>query len=273
MHPMTSAGLTLAFLATLAPLHARAATPAEEIAALRAEIDALRQSYEARLQALDARLRAAEAAAATPAASAPAPARVTAQPAAPGVAPETPQPALPAAASSTAQPAAPAAAGAGSGNAFNPALSLILSGLATHTSQDPARYQITGFALPPDAEIGPGTRGFSLLRLASLQALHEAIDLAGSVHNSLLAGVEWMAVRADIDTQVLLGRMRRPVGTACRADDCGLKIFWVNSCLHGTFSKDIKRQTRDKQRSITPLLACLRLWCFQLSQRPSRRKR
>jgi len=162
MHPMTSAGLTLAFLATLAPLHARAATPAEEIAALRAEIDALRQSYEARLQALDARLRAAEAAAATPAASAPAPARVTAQPAAPGVAPETPQPALPAAASSTAQPAAPAAASAGSGNAFNPALSLILSGLATHTSQDPARYQITGFALPPDAEIGPGTRGFSL---------------------------------------------------------------------------------------------------------------
>jgi len=149
MHPMTSAGLTLAFLATLAPLHARAATPAEEIAALRAEIDALRQSYEARLQALDARLRAAEAAAATPAASAPAPARVTAQPAAPGVAPETPQPGLPAAASSTAQPAAPAAAGAGSGNAFNPALSLILSGLATHTSQDPARYQITGFALPP----------------------------------------------------------------------------------------------------------------------------
>src|SRR5438105_223193 len=65
-------------------------------------------------------------------------------------------------------------------------------------------------------------RGLGLLRLAGLQALHEAIDLAGGVYNSLFAGVEWMTVRADINTQVLLGRMRRPVGAACRANDCGL---------------------------------------------------
>jgi hypothetical protein len=51
---------------------------------------------------------------------------------------------------------------ASSGNGFNPALSLILSGLATRTSRDPSTYRISGFALPPDAEIGPGTRGFSL---------------------------------------------------------------------------------------------------------------
>ncbi len=53
----------------------------------------------------------------------------------------------------------PLAAGA---NAFNPAISLILSGLYTRTSQDPAQYAITGFQLPPGAEVGPGTRGFSL---------------------------------------------------------------------------------------------------------------
>jgi hypothetical protein len=47
-------------------------------------------------------------------------------------------------------------------NTFNPAISLILSGLYTHLSQDPADYRISGFALPADAEIGPGQRGFSL---------------------------------------------------------------------------------------------------------------
>ncbi len=59
--------------------------------------------------------------------------------------------------------AAPAAGGAtGGGGGFNPALSLILSGLYTNTSRDPANYRIRGIPLPPDAEIGPGTRGFSL---------------------------------------------------------------------------------------------------------------
>ncbi|HEX6720748.1 MAG TPA: hypothetical protein VF107_04225, partial [Burkholderiaceae bacterium] len=53
-------------------------------------------------------------------------------------------------------------AAGGNVNSFNPAISLILSGLYTHTSQDPADYTITGFARPEDAEIGPGTRGFSL---------------------------------------------------------------------------------------------------------------
>jgi hypothetical protein len=56
---------------------------------------------------------------------------------------------------------APAAAAAGA-NAFNPAISLILSGLYTRTSQDPAQYAITGFQLPLESEAGPGTRGFSL---------------------------------------------------------------------------------------------------------------
>src|SRR5512144_972392 len=66
-------------------------------------------------------------------------------------------------------------------------------------------------------------RGLGLLGLAGLQALHEAINLAGGVHNALLASVEGMAVRADIDAQILLGRMCRPVRAARRADDGGLK--------------------------------------------------
>jgi hypothetical protein len=50
-------------------------------------------------------------------------------------------------------------------NAFNPAVSLILQGTAARSSQDPANYQISGFA-PAGANAGgdvaPARRGFSL---------------------------------------------------------------------------------------------------------------
>jgi hypothetical protein len=124
-----------------------------ELAALRKDMEALRATYEARLQALEQRLKSAEAAlAAAPAAatSSSAP-QASAVPPVAVAAPTTPAP-----------PPAVAAAGGGAASAFNPALSLILSGLYTHTSKDPAQYAIRGFASPADAEIGPGTRGFSL---------------------------------------------------------------------------------------------------------------
>jgi hypothetical protein len=96
------------------------------------------------LQALEQRLKAAEAQAPAQAATpSPAPALSTAPPA-------------------PAAPPAAAASAAGASGAFNPSMSLILSGLYTHTSRDPSTYAISGFPLPPDAEIGPGTRGFSL---------------------------------------------------------------------------------------------------------------
>jgi hypothetical protein len=104
---------------------------------LRDEIQQLRTQYEARIHALEEKINAAQAAAQAPAAAAP---------------PPVPTPA----------PVAAAAAPGSSGNGFNPALSLILSGLYTNTSRDPSNYRISGFALPPDAEIGPGTRGFSV---------------------------------------------------------------------------------------------------------------
>lgn len=125
MSPFVRAALALA---CAAPALALAQSPAD-LQALRDEIAHLRTDYEARLQALEAKLQAAQ---------------------------QAPAPAAPAA-----LPAPPAAA-ASTGTGFNPALSLILSGLYTRTSRDPAGDRIRGVPLPPDAEIGPGTRGFSL---------------------------------------------------------------------------------------------------------------
>jgi hypothetical protein len=115
-------------LLALFPL-ATLADTAADINALRQEIETIRSGYEQRLQALEQRLRAAQAQA--PAAS-------------------------------VAAPAAPAAApGGGGANAFNPALSLILSGTYGRTSRDPANAAVTGFKLPQGFEPGVG-RGFSL---------------------------------------------------------------------------------------------------------------
>ncbi|MFO1217919.1 MAG: hypothetical protein U1E89_05980 [Burkholderiaceae bacterium] len=61
-----------------------------------------------------------------------------------------------------AQTGAAQGSGNANANAFNPAISLILSGRYTRTSRDPAGATIAGFALPADAEVGAGPRGFSL---------------------------------------------------------------------------------------------------------------
>ncbi|MBX3590604.1 MAG: hypothetical protein KF755_06820 [Burkholderiaceae bacterium] len=154
MHKLLRASIALALAA---PLGAMADTPSE-IRALRQELEAMRSAYEARLQAMEQRLKAAEAAGAGATPGAPAreaaPSTSGAEGAAAAQPPVAPSPAPVA--------AAPAAAPPAGANAFNPALSLILSGTYTRTSQDPAHYAITGFPLPADAEIGPGTRGFGL---------------------------------------------------------------------------------------------------------------
>ena len=135
MPKLLSASLLLALAA---PLSASAATPLNtpsEIQLLRQEIEAMRAAYEARLQAMEQRLVVAERVAATPP-------------------PATADAAL-------AVPAA-AAASVGGANAFNPAMSLILSGGYTRTSRDPASYHLSGFQLPTGAAAGPGSQGFSL---------------------------------------------------------------------------------------------------------------
>ncbi len=139
MKTTLSASLALVLLAPLAA-SAQTATPsATEIQLLRQEMQSLRAAYEARLQAMEQRLQLAERAVTSDAA------RSTA----------------------TTAPAPPAAlainnTAASSANAFNPAMSLILSGGYTRTSLDPASYNISGFALPSGSEAGPGSRGFAL---------------------------------------------------------------------------------------------------------------
>lgn len=108
-------------------------TTAEEIQHLRQELETLRATYEERLQALEKRIQTAESATSTP----------------------------PPASTPSVAPLPPAASNGGA-NAFNPAMSLILSGGYAHTSLDPKSYYIAGFQLPTDTEAGPGPRGFSL---------------------------------------------------------------------------------------------------------------
>ncbi len=137
MHKLSSASLMLALAAPLGASAALPGNPPSEIQLLRQEIDAMRAAYEARLQAMEQRLVAAERGAAAPATA------------------DTAQ-----AVSAAAPPSA--SASAGGANAFNPAMSLILSGGYTRTSQDPAGYHLSGFQLPAGADVGPGSRGFGL---------------------------------------------------------------------------------------------------------------
>ncbi len=150
MYKLLLAGLALI---PLAPLGALANTPsntAAEIQLLRQEIENLRASYEARLQTMEQRLLAAERGAA--------------------IAPVT----------SAVASAPPSAA-----NAFNPAISLILSGGYSRLSRDPASYNIAGFHLPTGSAAGPGSRGFGLGE--SELGLAASIDpwLRGAVNISL----------------------------------------------------------------------------------------
>lgn len=138
MKILSPAGLVLALAAPLCAVAAPPVPPAD-VQSLRQEIEAMRQDYEARLKAMERRLIAAEQrseALLTKAA-----------------APEAPQPVT----MPTSPPASQAAA-----NAFNPAMSLILSGLYTNTSISPVNYSITGFQLPKVSDAGPGARGFNL---------------------------------------------------------------------------------------------------------------
>lgn len=135
-------------LALTTPLHA---AERADVAKLRKDIEAMRASYEARISALEQRLEKAEGKAAT---------ALTAAPTAPSAAPvatTAPEP-MPEPAPLAASPASPQS----SDSAFNPAISLILSGQYSYLKQDPAGYAITGFPLPHGTDAGPGDRGFNL---------------------------------------------------------------------------------------------------------------
>lgn len=131
-------------LAAAAPLVVSAQTPpttSADIRALREEIEAMRTSYASRLTALEQRLQAAE-----NAAKSAAPAPVDSAPSQSG----------------SSVPLAPASTAGSGANAFNPSISMVLSGGYTRTTQDPSQYAITGFQLPGDSGAGPGSQGFQL---------------------------------------------------------------------------------------------------------------
>jgi hypothetical protein len=102
-----------------------------ELAKIREEIQQMKEAYERRIDALEKRLAEAEAKAGKAEQSA-----------------------------ANAETAASASRRTGQ-NAFNPAISVILQGTYTDTSQDPETYQITGF-VPSGGEVGPPKRSFSL---------------------------------------------------------------------------------------------------------------
>ena len=131
------------------PVFATDTPEQQQLKRLQQQIDQMRQDYEARLNALEARVRQAEAG--SSAAAAPLPATPSA---AIGAAPASTPAAepLPAPVSAAAAPAA--------ANAFNPAISLILSASYASLSQDPEHYRFNGFLT--GAEIGPGVQGVSL---------------------------------------------------------------------------------------------------------------
>jgi outer membrane murein-binding lipoprotein Lpp len=128
-----SAGAVLPILFS----HSAVAANDADLEKIHSEIQQLKQSYESRIQALEERLKQAESTAKT--------AQTTA---------------AQADEKATQVAAAPPPTVPSGSNAFNPDISLILSGIYSNLSQDPANYRITGFM--PSGDIGPGKRGFSL---------------------------------------------------------------------------------------------------------------
>jgi hypothetical protein len=193
-HSVLSAAIAAAFAL---PLSAGAAgNPAvnPELAAIRAQIQEMKQSYEARLQALEQRLQDAQAAVAE-AQNAAASAQQAAS-AAPG-------PAAPA-------PAAPVAT-AQRDNSFNPSISLVLGGTYSNLSQDAATYRFGGF-MPPEGEVGPGSRSFNLGESELTMAANIDPMFAGQLTFALTGENEASVEEAFVRTRELGGGMNVKAG-------------------------------------------------------------
>ena len=132
--------------ALAAPGTASAVTDAE-MKELREQVQQMKREYEQRIEALEKRLQQAEGGArkAESAATTAADAAAKAE--------ERSLKAESAAVQANTRPASEAA--------FNPAVSVILNGVYSNLSQDPARFRIAGFS-PTGGDVAPGKRGFSL---------------------------------------------------------------------------------------------------------------
>jgi len=191
---MVSVALAAAFAL---PLSAAAAEN-PELAAIRAQIAEMKQSYEARLQALEQRLQEAQAAVAE------------AQNAA-ASAQQTAAPAVAAAAPVVAAPEVPAARPAQGDNSFNPSISLILGGTFSKLQRDPGTYRFGGF-MPPEGEIGPGSRSFNLGESELTMAANIDPMFAGQLTFALSGENEAEVEEAFVRTRELGGGMNLKAG-------------------------------------------------------------
>jgi len=178
-------------LAGAITLPAHAAGQADEGATLqqlRRQIDEMRQQYEARLKDLEGKLEQLQQAGRD-------------QPA------EAPQPAD----AGNATMAAPPVNVRGGNNAFNPMVSVVLSGTYASLSKDPGTWQLSGF-IPGGDEIGPGQRGFSLGE--SELTLSANIDpwLYGSITLAVSPEDTIAAEEAYVQTTALPGGLKVKAG-------------------------------------------------------------
>src|SRR4029079_6172082 len=70
----------------------------------------------------------------------------------------------------------------------------------------------------------------------ALQALLEALDLAGGVDDVLRARVERVAVATDVDAQLGAGRAHGPLAPAGAAVHLGFEILGMDVWLHADFA-------------------------------------
>jgi hypothetical protein len=200
------------------------ASPASDVADLKKALAAMKADYDKRIGALESQLHATQADLAKANAAAAAPAVAAASAAAPAAVVAEAAPPAPASLSAVdTSAAAPTGASSGGANAFNPSIALILSGTYAHTSQDPGQARITGFALPPGAGIGVGSRGFSLAE--SELALAANIDpwLAGNINLSITGDDTISAEEAFVTTTAL------PDGLVLKAGRFFSGVGYLNS--------------------------------------------
>ena len=126
----------LLLLLLLGTVHPAFAESVNDLSAVRAEINALKTDYAARVAGLETRIAQLES-------------QLAANTSAIATIPET------------AVSAPPPSAIASSAAAFNPSISMILSGRYANLSQDPQTYEISGFR-PAGNGVGPGARSFNI---------------------------------------------------------------------------------------------------------------
>src|SRR3954467_12715079 len=88
-----------------------------------------------------------------------------------------------------------------------------------------------------NASLGPGL---------ALQTALEPLDLAGRVDDRLLAREERVAVAANVDAKLLLGRPDRPLRAAGRTVHLGLVVLGMHVGLHAGFASTVAGTTRTR---------------------------